>query len=510
MLTRLKVNGFKNLVEADVRFGPFTCIAGANGVGKSNLFDAIHFLSILADRPLNDAALAVRDEGGRTSDIRSLFHRVGDDYDREMSFEAEMIVPSRGFDDFGQEVKASITFLRYSLALAYREARSSSPLELIKEELTYIAKRDAQKHLLFQNSDQWRNTAITGPGKRSAPNFISTEGEDENRIIKVYQGDVNSGRTLSRPAANLPRTVLSASNAAENSTALLARREMQSWRQLQLEPSSLRKSDELSAPEKLGSDGSHLPATLYRIAGRRPGEEGENNGAIKSAQIYSQISNRLSKLIDDVDRVGIEIDKKRESLTLRVTGRDGTSHPARALSDGTLRFIALAVLGLDSEAQGLICLEEPENGIHPDRIPAMLELLQDIATDAHEPVGPDNPLRQVIINTHSPSVVMQVPDESLIVASQKETLRSGRKFKRVSFGCLPDTWRSKSAPDSDGMESIPKGVLLSYLNPQGARAAKETDGFQTHSDRRSDGFESRRVMDRKDLQILLPLYDEAE
>ena len=77
MLTRLKVSGFKNLVDVDVRFGPFTCIAGVNGVGKSNLFDAIHFLSALADRPLLDAALSVRDEGDRTVDVRSLFHRVG-------------------------------------------------------------------------------------------------------------------------------------------------------------------------------------------------------------------------------------------------------------------------------------------------------------------------------------------------------------------------------------------------------------------------------------------------
>ena len=41
MLTRLKVSGFKNLVDVDVPLGPFTCIAGANGTGKSNLFDAI-------------------------------------------------------------------------------------------------------------------------------------------------------------------------------------------------------------------------------------------------------------------------------------------------------------------------------------------------------------------------------------------------------------------------------------------------------------------------------------
>ena len=74
MLTRLKVTGFKNLVDVDVRFGPFTCIAGANGVGKSNLLDAIRFLSALASSTLMDAAVSVRAEGGRAADVRSLFH----------------------------------------------------------------------------------------------------------------------------------------------------------------------------------------------------------------------------------------------------------------------------------------------------------------------------------------------------------------------------------------------------------------------------------------------------
>jgi hypothetical protein len=43
------VKGFKNLKEVDVRFGPFTCIAGGNAVGKSNLFDAISSL-LFAER----------------------------------------------------------------------------------------------------------------------------------------------------------------------------------------------------------------------------------------------------------------------------------------------------------------------------------------------------------------------------------------------------------------------------------------------------------------------------
>ena len=217
---------------------------------------------------------------------------------------------------------------------------------------------------------------------------------------------------------------------------------MQSWRLLQLEPSALRQPDEFTAPTKLDMDGSHLPATLYHLARSNKNYSQDRLSEDEAeAQVYSQVANLLAELIDDVGEVGIDRDERRELLTLIVIARDGTSHPARALSDGTLRFLALAVLELDSQAQGLLCLEEPENGIHPERIPKILKLLQDIATDVNEAIGIDNPLRQVIINTHSPSVVMQVPDESLLVAELKETVDSGKRFKRVCFGCLPNTWR---------------------------------------------------------------------
>ena len=106
MLTRLKVNGFKNLVDVDVSFGPFTCVAGANGVGKSNLFDAITFLSALSEKPLMEAALSVRSEGGRSGDLRNIFHRVGDQTTEEMTLEAEMLIPDSGVDDLGQEAQS--------------------------------------------------------------------------------------------------------------------------------------------------------------------------------------------------------------------------------------------------------------------------------------------------------------------------------------------------------------------------------------------------------------------
>jgi predicted ATPase len=486
MLTRLKVSGFKNLVDVDVRFGPFTCVAGTNAVGKSNLFDAINFLSALADRPLIDAAMSVRDEDGRTTELRSLFHCVGERYDDELSLEAEMIVPREGVDDLGQKATATTTFLRYSITLAYRKDNDYHPLgrlELLKEELTYIKQRDAPKQLLFPHKVSWRKSVVKGT--RFVP-YISTEGDGATRLIKLHQDGGSSGRPLPRSAANLPRTVLSATNAAESPTALLARNEMRSWRLLQLEPSSLRKPDEFTAPTTLETDGSHLAATLYSL-GFRNGQR-KNDDLILVSDVYGRIASRLSELIDDVHDIRIDRDERRQLLTLLVTGRDGTSYPARALSDGTLRFLALAVLELDPRAKGLICLEEPENGIHPDRIPAMLRLLQDISTDVEEPVGPDNPLRQVIINTHSPSVVAQVPDDSLLVAELKEAIRKGQRFTRVVFSPLPGTWRDKTP---EGVSTVPKGKLSAYLNP-----ISDGESYRV--------MNSQRVMDRSDLQLLLP------
>jgi len=496
MLTRLKVSGFKNLVEDDVYFGPFTCIAGANGAGKSNLFDAIAFLSRLADRSLIDAALSVRDEGGRMSDLRGIFHQSGNGHDRLMFFEAEMIVPPEGQDDLGQQAKASITFLRYTLTLAYRDDdESRTLLEVIREELTHITQGQAPEHLPFPHSVDWRKSAIQG--RRTSP-FISTIGEGAERVIRLHQEGVQ-GRTRQFAAANLPRTVLSSANAAESPTALLARQEMRSWRLLQLEPSALRRPDEFTSPALMGADGSHVAATLYHLA-RQNGHPRARDQTTQdhAEQVYAQVANRLAELIDDVGRVSIDRDERRELLTLMVSDHDGTLYPARALSDGTLRFLALAVLYLDPASQGVLCLEEPENGIHPARIPAMLNLLQDIATDATRPVAPDNPLRQVIINTHSPSVVSEVPDDSLVVAEIKQHAVGQRRFRAAWFSGLPDTWRTRTGGDGYG---VARGVLTAYLNPA------PTLPDQHEGDDGKGRKTTRRVKDRPDMQLMLPGID---
>lgn len=457
MLTRLRIDGFKNLVDVDIRFGPFTCIAGANGVGKSNLFDAIRFLSHTANFSLLEAALRVRDDAGRNTDVRDLFHRVGDTLADTIRFEVEMIIPPQAIDDLGQTAKATVRLLRYVLEIRLRAGSSNgslnNPLEIVREELTHIKKGSAHEHLLFpHDAKNWRDSIVTG--RRSGVAFISTTEKEPSRIIKLHQDsqdDKGGGRAYERAASTLPRTVLSSSTAAESPTALGVRREMQSWRLLQLEPSALRQPDEFNAPTHLDSNGRHLPANLHRLAVKED-----------SARVYSQIANRLSELIGSVRRIRIDRDEKREMLTLMMTASDGTELPARALSDGTLRFLAFSVLELDPETPGVICLEEPENGIHPDRIPAMLKLLQDIAMDPHEPADETNPLRQVIVNTHSPSVVMAVPEDSILLAKTTPALLESERYSKAVFACLPGNWRNKA---TEKIEEVTRGELLGYLNP---------------------------------------------
>ena len=456
MLVRLRVRGFKNLADVDIRFGAFTCIAGANGVGKSNLLDAIAFLSAVSHKGLVDSALCVRDENGRGGDIKSLFRQRGGSHVDEMFFEADMIIPATGYDDLGQSAHAKSTYLTYTLRLRYIENggdRLVGGLEITHESLEQIKARDPERKLFFPLDESWRKGVVYGKGG----SFITTEERGKDYVVKVHQ-DGGGGRSRELAAKTLPRTALSAANAAESPTVLLAKREMQSWRLLQLEPRALRASDSFISPTKLGSDGSHLPATIYRMGrGSSKKEEGTNS---KTNDVYARIANRLSELIDDVNDLGIVRDEQKESLTLYIASRDGTNHPAKALSDGTLRFLALAVLDEDTDTHGVMCLEEPENGIHPSRIPAILRLLQDVATDPLEPDESKLPIRQVLINTHSPAVVAQVPEDSLLVARQVLLNNEGVSAPALTFSAVPHTWRT----DKTRVEVIAPGAVLEYLN----------------------------------------------
>ena len=123
-------------------------------------------------------------------------------------------------------------------------------------------------------------------------------------------------------------------------------------------------------------------------------------------------------------------------------------------------------------------------------------MLQEIATDANEPADDTNPLRQVIVNTHSPSVVMAVPAESLLLAKSEPAKQNGSIFSKVVFACVRKSSSSENWRNSrEAMcPEITRGDLLAYLNP--SVAIKEST--PNHG-------KSRRIIDDPDLFSLLEI-----
>ena len=355
-------------------------------------------------------------------------------------------------------------------------------IEIVSEDLVHINKGDSREKLGFVHKPKWRDSVVRG--RRSSP-YISTKIVNGQNTISLHSdsmGSSSGGRPRRVLASSLPRTMLShPTSATEHRTVVLARQEISSWIQLQLEPSALRAPDPFTAPEYIAPDGAHLPATLRRLA------SGSDRG------VYTRIANRLAELVEEVESLRVDDDWTRQLYNILLSDLQGSTHPASALSDGTLRFLALSVIEADPTPFGILCLEEPENGIHPIRIPAMVRLLQDIAVDPDEPVGMDNPLRQVIINTHSPSIVAEVPDDALVLARSARGWKNGSRTWNLEFVVLQDTWRTKKQSD---MSCLSRGELAAYLNP-----------IQT-AERVLDSTRPR-VKDRKDLQLLLPLCDPA-
>ncbi len=427
MLTRLQVEGFKNLLDVDLRLGPFTCIAGLNGAGKSNIFDAIRLLHLLARFPIMEAVQMLRESRGRSLEPRSLFTAFGDFRAPLIRLTADLIVDRKAVDDFGVEVEASISTLRYSVAFRLDESSRRERLELVAEELAPISLKEARKKIGFEASKQFLNSTVTG--RRTKP-LISTLREAGSHQIRVHQ-EGHGGRLL--PAPKSSRTVLNGVASSDFPTLLAVQREMESWQTLLLEPSAMRSPSFFSDPRQVDSRGANMPAAIERLRKRES----------KVGQTYSRIENRLSELIDDVQEVRVLLDDPSETLTLEVKGADDVFHPARSLSDGTLRFLVLTTLAIDPEGRGVVCLEEPENGIHPQRVAAMVELLRDMACDPEFAVEDSNPLRQVVINTHSPKVIDQLELRDVVFVEGTKVWRSSSKGEVAAVLVPQNSWRTQ-------------------------------------------------------------------
>lgn len=455
MLTRLEVDGFKNLLGFAVDFGPYTCIAGPNAVGKSNVFDVIEFLSALANRTFIEAMQSLRGDAGQDpGNLATNFWRNPDGTCRDLRIAAECLVDKTVTDDFGAENEARSTFLRYEIRLRYvapdEDDAYRSPygaIRLLSETLEYIRKGDVLERLPWlKNRKQFRDSVFKN--ERTGKAYVSTKERDGRTVIAVHQDGGSRGPENTSPADSAPRSVISTATTVDRPTLLAFRRELQSWKKLALEPAAMRTPDRFTDPDRIASNGAHLARTIYRLK-RTLGDD-----------VTAQIAERANDLVD-VRHLDVKADTSRDSLTLfGNVGSVDLDLPAKSLSDGTLRFLVLSTLLADPRATGLICMEEPENGIHPAKVTGMVRLLRDLAVDITQPVSDDNPLRQVIVNTHSPAVVACQEDGELLEAHSIATRSDHGPIRVLRLLPLRHTWRDSRSPQF----TLSKASIAEYLS----------------------------------------------
>lgn len=397
MLTHLEVDGFKTFENLKVDLTPFTTIVGNNAAGKSNLFDVIQLLANLATR---DVAEAVKEMRGEPLE---LFRQTAAGRARQIRIAAEVLVDPVGRDPWGSEVKLSHTRMRYEVVLERRETRPGIERILVAHEAVLpIMRKDDEWAKSITPSRAFRDCYLKYA--RQKP-WLTTETRPEGLTFDIHQ-DGKQGRN--RPASAAEATVLYSITNAEFPHLFALREEMRHWRLLQLDPALLRRPVPVTAPDVLTADGSNLAAVLAQLKAETSSETRPNG-------VLSDIAAELNTLIPGVTRLDADLHDASREYRIELTMRDGVPFTSRVISDGTLRVLALLTLLYDPRHRGLICFEEPENGVHPGRVKQLVQRLRDMVTNP-DMFGKEDgspPLSQLLLNSHSPVVLSALLDREL-------------------------------------------------------------------------------------------------
>lgn len=168
-------------------------------------------------------------------------------------------------------------------------------------------------------------------------------------------------------------------------------------------------------------------------------ENGSNFGLFLNNLQYQigtkEIIEKLKKFYDEAEELVAKIQGGTVQIFIRETGLNQPI-PATRLSDGTLRYLFLMALLLDPTPPPIICIEEPEIGLHPDIIPTIAEMLVEASKRT-----------QIIVTTHSDALVSSLPVESVLVCERDKTgthllrLDSNQLKTWLDNYTLGDLWR---------------------------------------------------------------------
>ena len=174
--------------------------------------------------------------------------------------------------------------------------------------------------------------------------------------------------------------------------------------------SPLRDACAIHNNRSLAADGSNLPAYLYYLQ-------------VKQPKVFKKIEGIVRFVAPFFERFDLAPNRLNDKIELRwrEKGADADDYfNARYLSDGTLRFIALATLLLQEDLPPTIIIDEPELGLHPSAISHLAEMLKTASQKC-----------QVIVATQSTDLVNHFEAQD-IIAVDRQNRTEGTIFKRFT------------------------------------------------------------------------------
>lgn len=394
MIKSLHLESFKSFAEADLDVGPFTVLVGTNASGKSNIRDAFRFLhgvarryslaEIMGAKYVEGGVLQWRGIRGGTREVTP--PGVG-------SFAISVVVE---IDDNGQlrdalyRIKVDVTDLRRGPTV-------------VEERLAV----EGRGQYVFDSHPE------SNPPSEADPLHIAVRLRKRQRA--GYVG----------PQMNFANTTPVLSQLLEHPEPTPSVREhvrlvvhaLSSMRFLDLDPDAMR---EASYPGQtvLGDRGENLSSVLQAIT------DDESQQSVLTEwvrELTPMDAQRFDFIPDPQGRVLLHLEES-----------NGRRISAVSASDGTLRFLAMIAALLGPEPADLYFFEELENGIHPNRLFLLLDLIE-------RSVGGGG--RQLVATSHSPQLLAQLSATALDHASLVYRLDDSANSQIVRVLDLPDARR---------------------------------------------------------------------